>query len=163
MKKLVSLVVLATTALFVLGSCDKKEAEKSTPKVSISADASFQDGAAAVTLTLSNKAATDVSVSLEVSTADVTTGYTALTADDLTFDATVVIAAGSTSATAQVTVKENAAKEDGKYEAVIKLAAATGATVATDASAAHITLTVGNAYEDDEPEDNPSPDLGGDA
>ena len=122
------------TAVAVIASCGEKEEQPVTPTnptVGISASA-ISGGSATLTLSLSAASSSAVSVSLSAS---------GTLASSLTFDKAVSIAAGKTSATVPVTVKQEGL-EPGTYEATVSIASASGATVNSSAKSASLSLTV---------------------
>ena len=132
------IAVLALSAAF---SC-KKEDDKNIV-VSISADSNFKDGAANVKVFLYDTSSKDVTVSISVM-ATPNEGYTALSASDLEFHQTVTIPAGEKSVEHVVRLSNSFQAGDGKYEAVLSLFGAVGATVSNLNNTVHI--VVGNSY-----------------
>ena len=138
MKKLLKIwaVILPVLALFAATGC---ETEQLTDNVSVGlkADAAFTEaGQANLTLTLSAAAGSDVAVNLAAS-AKAQDGFTAVPAEFLSFDSSVTIAAGST--TASVVVPADLGKLSGN-QAVITIASADGAKVDSDAATVYISV-----------------------
>lgn len=133
------IAVLALSAAF---SC-KKEDDKNIV-VSISADPNFKDGAANVKVFLYDTSSKDVTVNITVLNTP-SEGYTALSASDLEFHRTVTIPAGEKSVEHAVKLSKTFQAGDGKFEAVLSLFGAVGATVSNLNNTVHI--VVGNSYD----------------
>ena len=156
MKKLFFLLVLATMTLV---ACNKDEKENATvPTVSLSAAATqFENGVATVTVSLSEKASSVVTVTLGVDR-NVPDGYIPMTADLLVFDETVSISAGETSAKAEIALAKTFDPGQDKYQAVIVIKGADGATVDSKDNEVRFDVKVNNYEGPDGPEDPNKPD-----
>ena len=136
--------LLPALSLFVLAGCEDLKEEITTPDdtqsvtVGIKAGVSFSlEGKADLTLTLSEKSEKDVTVTLATSD-KAQEGYTAVPADALTFDSSVTIEAGKTSASITVTaVLDNLSTLN---QAVIAIASADGAEIDAKASVVYIAV-----------------------
>lgn len=124
-----------------LTACEEPGTLTEAPKASLSASTSFVSGSATLTVQLSSIALTQVSGSLEViSSAD--EGKTALPASALSgFSSSFAIEATKSSVQQTVTV-DPASLEPGSYQAVIRLASASGAEINADKQVVKINLTV---------------------
>ena len=137
MKKCFAWAALLPAVMLMSFTACQKEFE--TPaSVSIKADASFSAaGEAAVTVSLSAASTKNVTVTLAVST-EAQSGYTAVSAADLSFNSTVTLPVGSTSAS--VKVSTDISKLDKDNQAVIIIASADGATIDKNAATAYISV-----------------------
>lgn len=131
--------VLAAAAVLV--GCTAKQTP-SAPKATLTADASFVNGSANLTVALSEASSSEVTVTLAVSGT--------LPEANLTWNPVVKIAAGSKQASVPVTAKADGL-EAGTYAAKFSIKAASGAEVGSPAEAS-VNLTVEAKPEDVVPE-----------
>lgn len=131
--------VLAAAAVLV--GCTAKQTP-SAPKATLTADASFVNGSANLTVALSEASSSEVTVTLAVSGT--------LPEANLTWNPVVKIAAGSKQASVPVTAKADGL-EAGTYAAKFSIKAASGAEVGSPAEAS-VNLTVEAKPEEVVPE-----------
>lgn len=151
MKKLLSLIALATISLLTLVSCDKKDDKNDNSGLTVSLyapDAAFSNGQTTLAVSLSDVAASAVKVTLAVSL-DVREGYIPLAGDQLEFEETVTIPAGESGAETVVRIKEGFDPGPDKYEAVITIASAKGAKVDSKDNTVHVEATAGSYGPED--------------
>ena len=138
--------LLPAVMLMNFTACQKEPKQVETPaSVSIKADASFSDaGEATVTVSLSAATVKNVMVTLAAST-EAQSGYTAVSAADLSFNSTVTLPVGSTSAS--VKVSTDISKLDKDNQAVITIASADGAPIDKNAATVYIAVPANIAKE----------------
>jgi hypothetical protein len=144
-KTFIKTVLLALGAVALFASCEPKEPVKKDVLVSISASSDkFTDGKVTLNLALSDKSSSDVTATLDASGS--------IPAAALSFEKSVSIAAGSTSASVPVTLDASALKA-GSYETTFTLVSANGAKVDDTKKDCKVSITV----EEKEPEPEPDP------
>ena len=134
-------VFAVMAAAAVLVGCTAKQTP-SAPKATLTADASFVNGSANLTVALSEASSSEVTVTLAVSGT--------LPEANLTWNPVVKIAAGSKQASVPVTAKADGL-EAGTYAAKFSIKAASGAEVGSPAEAS-VNLTVEAKPEEVVPE-----------
>ena len=140
MKKITKVLGVLAFAAGLLASCTQKDIEVPYNQlVGITADnAYFTDNAAQVKILLPSKAASPVTVNLGTYETTPTFG-TQLPASTLSIPGSVVIAAGDSVATANITV-DPSSLEKGKYQAVVAITGSDGADVRANNS--YVTLNL---------------------
>jgi len=128
------IAVAALAAASVLVGCAKQPEQGATASVSLKADAAFSNNAATLTLTLSEAAASEVSVTL---------GVEGDLASKLTWNPVAKIEKGAKTQTVAVTVNPDGLAA-GTYSAKFAIKSVTGVTVGSPAEAT-VTLTVGES------------------
>lgn len=133
-KTFIKTVLLALGAVALFASCEPKEPVKKDVLVSISASSDkFTDGKVTLNLALSDKSSSDVTATIDASGS--------IPAAALSFEKSVSIAAGSTSASVPVTVDASALKA-GSYETTFTLVSADGAKVDDTKKDCKVSITV---------------------
>lgn len=143
-KNIIKSALVALGAIALFASCDLLKPKEDEPIVSIDASAAkFADGKVDLKIALSANSSSDVTVEL----AD----EGAIPSSALSYEKSVKVVSGNTSASVPVTV-DPASLEAGSYEAVFKIASATGAKVDPSKNSCKVTLVV---EEQEKPEPEP--------